>query len=143
MQLSAPTESIDHALVENRATSLAHLFRDRVRRSANQEAFRYFRDGEWKSVTWTQTREQADLWAAGLIALGVAPQDRVAIAATTRYEWVVADLAIMSAGAAMACLELDISRKPFSPQACPHELTSSPLVSSMCRTFTTAWPLAP
>ena len=50
--------------------------------------------------TWTQTREQADLWAAGLIALGVAPQDRVAIAATTRYEWVVADLAIMSAGAA-------------------------------------------
>ncbi len=100
MQLSAPTEGIDHALVENRATSLAHLFRDRVRRSANQEAFRYFRDGEWKSVTWTQTREQADLWAAGLIALGVAPQDRVAIAATTRYEWVVADLAIMSAGAA-------------------------------------------
>ena len=37
---------------------------------------------------------------AGLVALGVQPEHRVAIASGTRYEWVLADLAIMRAGAA-------------------------------------------
>ena len=38
--------------------------------------------------------------AAGFVALGVDPGDRVAIMSGTRYEWVLADLAVMCAGAA-------------------------------------------
>ena len=38
--------------------------------------------------------------AAGLLALGIQPQDRVAIASSTRLEWIHADLAVMLAGAA-------------------------------------------
>ena len=38
--------------------------------------------------------------AAGLISLGIAPEDRVALASSTRYEWVLADFAVMCAGAA-------------------------------------------
>ena len=38
--------------------------------------------------------------AAGLVDLGVEPQQRVAIASTTRIEWILADLAIMCAGGA-------------------------------------------
>ncbi len=38
--------------------------------------------------------------AAGLIDLGVQPQQRVAIAATTRIEWILSDLATLCAGAA-------------------------------------------
>ena len=38
--------------------------------------------------------------AAGLLALGIQPEERVAIASATRIEWLYADLAIMCAGAA-------------------------------------------
>ena len=37
--------------------------------------------------------------ARGLLSLGVAPGDRVALVAESRPEWVIADLAIMSIGA--------------------------------------------
>ncbi len=100
MLLTAANEVVDSALITNRAHSLGHLFRERAAASADREAFRFFRDGQWRSVTWRQTEELAHRYAAGLIALGMAPEDRVAIASTTRFEWVVADLAIMCAGAA-------------------------------------------
>lgn len=38
--------------------------------------------------------------AAGLIGLGVRPEERVALASSTRVEWILADLAVMCAGAA-------------------------------------------
>ena len=36
----------------------------------------------------------------GAVSLGVGPEDRVALASGTRMEWILADLAIMCAGAA-------------------------------------------
>ena len=79
---------------------MAHLFRDRVEKSPQGEAFRFAEDDSWSSVTWTQVRERAYRLAAGLIALGVKPEDRVAIASSTRYEWALTDLAVMCAGGA-------------------------------------------
>ena len=52
------------------------------------------------SLTWKETAEQVYALAAGLVELGVAPADRVAIAAGTRVEWILADLAVMCAGGA-------------------------------------------
>jgi long-chain acyl-CoA synthetase len=82
------------------APNLAMLFLQRVEASADKEAFRYPENGGWTSVTWKQTAERVDALAAGLLALGVAAEDRIAIASTTRFEWILADLAIMCAGAA-------------------------------------------
>ena len=82
------------------APNLAMLFLQRVEASADKEAFRYPDDGGWTSVTWKQTAERVDALAAGLLALGVAAEDRIGIASTTRFEWILADLAIMCAGAA-------------------------------------------
>ncbi|WP_106848038.1 long-chain fatty acid--CoA ligase [Blastococcus sp. Marseille-P5729] len=95
---SAP--HLDWTALENRVPSVGHLFRDRVKDSPQREAYRYERDGEWKSLTWSETKDLAYSWAAGLIALGVGPQDRVAIASSTRFEWAIADLAVMCAGGA-------------------------------------------
>jgi long-chain acyl-CoA synthetase len=80
--------------------SLAALFLERVERSPEKEAFRHFFGGRWVSVSWRQAAERVESLAAGLLALGVEPEQRVGIAASTRYEWILADLAVMCAGAA-------------------------------------------
>jgi long-chain acyl-CoA synthetase len=52
-------------------------------------------------IDWTakQMAEQVRSVAKGLLACGVEPGERVALMSHSRLEWVVADLAIMSAGA--------------------------------------------
>ncbi|MFN2497104.1 MAG: long-chain fatty acid--CoA ligase [Pseudonocardiaceae bacterium] len=94
------TASETPTLVENRAATVAQMFRDRVRETPDREAYRYPVGQGWASRTWRETEQQVTRLAAGLIALGVEPEQRVAIASGTRYEWVLADLSIMCSGAA-------------------------------------------
>ncbi|HEX4977080.1 MAG TPA: long-chain fatty acid--CoA ligase [Nocardioides sp.] len=82
------------------SVSLARMLYDRVAATPDTEAFRYPVGEEWESVTWAQALEAVRTIAAGLVALGVEPEDRVAIASTTRYKWLVCDLAVICAGAA-------------------------------------------
>ncbi|OBH85370.1 long-chain fatty acid--CoA ligase [Mycobacterium sp. E2989] len=96
----ASMERPDLRKIENRAPSVARMFVNRVAASPDTEAFRYPQDHTWASVTWQQVGERVTNLAAGLIALGIAPEDRVALASATRYEWVLVDFAIMCAGAA-------------------------------------------
>jgi len=82
-------------------TSVAATFLDTVARKGSQEAFRHpAADGSWTSLTWAQTAERATEIGAGLVALGVGVEDRVAIASSTRIEWILADLGVLLAGAA-------------------------------------------
>jgi long-chain acyl-CoA synthetase len=86
--------------VDNRPGNVAVQFRERVTTSPHLEAYRYPKGGSWESVTWGETGQRVDRLAAGLIAVGVEHQQRVGIASSTRFEWILADLAIMCAGAA-------------------------------------------
>ncbi len=101
--MNAPLASLekpDFAKIENRAPSVGRMFLDRVAATPHAEAFRYPQDHSWESVTWQQVGERVHHIAAGLISLGVNPEDRVALASSTRYEWVLVDFAVMCAGAA-------------------------------------------
>ncbi len=100
MTASAAEEKVDRQVLTERQPSVAHLFRARVDDSADDVAYQHFVGESLESVTWTEAADIVWGWAAGLIALGIQPQDRVAIASNTRFEWVMADLAIMCAGAA-------------------------------------------
>ncbi|WP_461021934.1 AMP-dependent synthetase/ligase [Thalassiella azotivora] len=81
--------------------SVGALFARRVEQTPDAEAFRFRSGGDgWESLTWARTAQLVDEVAAGLLALGVRGQDRVAIASGTRIEWVLADLGVMRAGAA-------------------------------------------
>ena len=100
MAISSSDEDIDLTLIEHRARSVAHLFVDRVARTPAAEAFRFPRGETWESVTWAQADDRVRQMAAGLVALGIESEQRVALASSTRYEWVLADLAVMLAGAA-------------------------------------------
>ncbi|MGB7868350.1 MAG: AMP-binding protein [Mycobacterium sp.] len=83
-----------------KAPNLAMLFLNRVEASPDKEAFRYPGKDGWTSVSWKQAAERVEALAAGLLALGIEPENRIGIASTTRLEWILADLAIICAGAA-------------------------------------------
>jgi long-chain acyl-CoA synthetase len=76
-------------------------------------ALRFKRDGVWHHLTWDDYRREADLAAAGLIELGVAPGDRVATLSENRPEFLVADHAVMSVGAVPV---------PFYPTSAPAQI---------------------
>ncbi|MFF5142137.1 AMP-dependent synthetase/ligase [Streptomyces sp. NPDC013157] len=94
-------------LIENRPPSVAALFLDRVAATPDAEAYRYpvpaasgQGPDDWKSLSWAQAAERVHAIAAGLIELGIEPEQRVALAASTRVEWILTDLGILCAGAA-------------------------------------------
>ncbi len=92
--------STDTSSYPEPAPSVARMFVDRVAKTPQGEAFRFPSGAGWTSVTWAQTMDTVTTLAAGMLALGIQPEQRVAIASTTRIEWLYADLAIMCAGAA-------------------------------------------
>ncbi|HET9647622.1 MAG TPA: long-chain fatty acid--CoA ligase [Microlunatus sp.] len=83
-----------------RPPSVGAMLLDRVRASGPDEAFRYLDGSRWVSLTWTQLKDKVFELSAALLALGLQREDRVAIACSTRIEWILADLGIMSAGGA-------------------------------------------
>jgi long-chain acyl-CoA synthetase len=52
----------------------------------------------WHTLTWAQTRQQVLELAAGFIALGLAPGERVALMLPNRSEHLLADLGAVHAG---------------------------------------------
>ncbi|HEX3222083.1 MAG TPA: long-chain fatty acid--CoA ligase [Nocardioides sp.] len=90
----------DTTFVDRMVANVALQFLDRVERTPRREAFRYPEGDRWISVTWAEAGEQVSRLAAGLLALGLEPEQRVGIASGTRYEWILADLAVMCAGGA-------------------------------------------
>jgi long-chain acyl-CoA synthetase len=88
------------ALLTNRKTTMAQMFLDRVEATPAREAFRFPRGEQWTSVTWRETEELVRRRAAGLIALGLEPEQRVGIASSTRIEWIECYLAAVLAAAA-------------------------------------------
>jgi long-chain acyl-CoA synthetase len=92
--------SADASFVDRMVPNVALQFLDRVDRSPRKEAFRYPEGDSWTSVTWAEAGEQVARLAAGLLALGLESEQRVGIASNTRYEWILADLAVTCAGGA-------------------------------------------
>jgi long-chain acyl-CoA synthetase len=55
-------------------------------------------NGVWTPVTWREFAAQVREIAAGFIAAGIQPGDRVALMSRTRFEWTLLDYAILTAG---------------------------------------------
>jgi long-chain acyl-CoA synthetase len=80
--------------------SVGRMFLDRVAATPGSEAYRRPVGDGWESLTWGETGERVAAIAAGLVALGIEPEQRVAIISSTRVDWALADFAILCAGAA-------------------------------------------
>ena len=78
------------------ATTVASLARDWAGRSPRQVALREKDFGIWQEYTWAETWDLIETAAHGLLELGVAVGDRVAIHSEDRPEWVILDLATVA-----------------------------------------------
>jgi long-chain acyl-CoA synthetase len=95
VQTDSDTSFLDHL-----APNIAVQFLDRVATSPDTEAYRFPEGDGWASLTWRETGDRVERLAAGLLSLGVEPEQRVGIVSNTRVDWILADLAIMCAAGA-------------------------------------------
>ncbi|MCW5649855.1 MAG: AMP-binding protein [Ramlibacter sp.] len=74
------------------------MFWNAVEKRGPQVWMRQKKLGIWRSWTWQQTAEAVREIAGGLMSLGFAPGECASILSNTVIEWVLADLAVLSAG---------------------------------------------
>ncbi len=79
--------------------NLAAMFFNQVDRLGDRPFLWAKRHGTYKALSWGDVAARVTPLARGLLALGVAPGDRVMLVSENRPAWLVSDLAIMSTGA--------------------------------------------
>ncbi len=99
------------ALIQGR--SIAHAFADTVEELGDSPAFSDkigIEGAGWRTLSWSELREQGLQVAADFVELGVQPGDRIAIMASNRLEHVLADIGAMHAGATSMSIYNTLSR---------------------------------
>jgi long-chain acyl-CoA synthetase len=81
------------------AITIPQLLRQRAAMHGDQLALREKEYGIWNPYSWSHYYETARAVALGLLALGLKPGDRVAIAGENTPEWFYADLGVQMIGA--------------------------------------------
>ncbi len=79
--------------------SLGAMFLSQAKRYGNRVLYRFVQDGRWRSLTWSDALAQVREIALGLVSLGIARGDRVAIFSNNRIEWHLVDWADICVGA--------------------------------------------
>src|SRR4029077_14841691 len=84
--------------------SVVEMFLHRVASTPDAEAMSGKRGGQWHALTWRETERRVRAVAGGLLSLGLQKGERAAILATSRPEWVIADLGILAGGGATSTI---------------------------------------
>ncbi len=87
------------SLHERTERSMPGLLLERMRAGPDEVAFREKHLGVYKGYTWSQLAARVEQTSLGLMELGVKSGDRVVVMGDACIEWVIADYAIMAAGA--------------------------------------------
>ena len=87
-------------ITPEQAGTLSGLFYERVRRSPERIAYRYYDSGNdlWKDLTWAQAGALAARWQAALAGENLQPGERVAVMLQNCLEWVMFDQAALANG---------------------------------------------
>lgn len=88
----------DDVITPGQAGTLHGLFLERVRRTPDRIAYRYFQQNAWRDLTWGQMLREVARWQAALGSLGLQRGDRVAIMLRNCPVWIAFDQAAMSLG---------------------------------------------
>jgi long-chain acyl-CoA synthetase len=87
-------------LATQQIPSIAALLVARAEATPERVAFTSPAGDTWRSWSWAEVADTVRRAAAGLRTLGIADEDRVALLSATRIEWILADLAVLTAGGA-------------------------------------------
>src|SRR5688572_17426439 len=94
-------------------TTLTQLYFNAIDRHRKPDAFRVKRGGAYANVSHAEFARRVERASLGLVSLGIAPGDRVALLAENRLEWALADYAILCARAVTV---------PIYPTLLPHQI---------------------
>ncbi len=84
--------------MEQAAQTFPELFFNQVQARKERVALRDKDLGIWKRITWAEYGDMVRYTAAGLLALGLEPGEKVSILGENRPEWLYCHLAAMTAG---------------------------------------------
>src|SRR5687768_15848219 len=92
-----------------KAKTLDGLFKERVQRSPQKVAYRYFNSirEEWGSYTWEQMNQFVACWQVALAKESLVPGDRIAVMMRNCPEWVMFEQAALSLGLVVIPLYTD------------------------------------
>jgi long-chain acyl-CoA synthetase len=95
---SMPPDLLASDLRKNEPRTAVEMWKRRVAKRPAGPAFRHFAGESWKTISYAEADAAAREIAAGLVAAGLVPGDRVCLLAQTRVEWGLCDIAILLAG---------------------------------------------
>ena len=78
--------------------NLVTMFLTRAREQGDKPFLWAKRNGEWRSISWSEAARQVAALAASLERIGLKRGDRVMLVSENRPEWLIADIGIMAAG---------------------------------------------
>jgi len=97
---------------DERPLTLPALFEAAAQRFASNVLIREKREGTWQDTTFAEMRTLVHRCAAGLMDLGLAGGDRVALISEGRKEWPVAELGVLYAGAISVPISVRLEELP-------------------------------
>jgi long-chain acyl-CoA synthetase len=114
--------------------SLPAMFFEQAERLGDRPFLWTKHEGRYRATSWAEAAREVRQLARGLTALGIGRGDRVALVAENRPEWVIADFAIMSAGAvavpAYVTNTVDDHRHVFATSGAAAVIVSKPPLSA-------------
>lgn len=88
----------------NHFQSMMDQWHHRVRSTPENEAFIFRKGGNWTSMTWGDAGQQVRDLTNALLSMNLDDSQRVAILSGTRFEWILADYAIVGSRAVTATI---------------------------------------
>jgi long-chain acyl-CoA synthetase len=95
-----------------RNETLIALFEESVRRFPGNTLLLEKRDAAYAGTTYSQVYDVVQMFAAGLLSLGINAGDRIALLAEGRNDWVIAELGILCAGGINVPLSVKLQEGP-------------------------------
>lgn len=89
--------------------AITHLFEESVKRFRNNPYLLEKKEGRYQPLSYNEVREIVLRFAAGLVKSGIKKGDRIAMISEGRNDWVIAELAILYAGAANVPLSIKLN----------------------------------
>jgi long-chain acyl-CoA synthetase len=96
----SPSELRPFDIRKEEPGTAVELWKRRIQATPDRVAYRHYSPAEkrWVEMTWRQADTAAREIAAGLVARGIVPGDRVCILGQTCIEWVLCDVGVLFAG---------------------------------------------